>query len=101
MECKFEEAMWTGFLRDQLVSGIRDSKMIPELLKVKLGDLSFDLAGQKCLAIGQASKDVQLLQGEQVPGTSVNKLDTDKFWEDQVSAKSPQKTLLGKGQYAV
>ena len=53
--------------------------MIPELLKVKLGDLSFDLAGQKCLAIGQASKDVQLLQGEQVPGTSVNKLDTDKF----------------------
>ena len=54
MECKFEEAMWTGLLHDQLVLGIRDSKMITELLKLKLGDLSFDLVGQKCLAIEQA-----------------------------------------------
>ena len=37
--------------RDRLVSGIRDSKMITGLLKVKLADLSFDLAVQKCLAI--------------------------------------------------
>ena len=73
--------------------------MITELLKLKLGDLSFDLAAQKCLAIGQASKDVQLLQGEQMPGTSVNKLDTNKFGEDQASAKSTQKTQgsWGKG----
>ena len=55
--------MRTERLRDRLVSGIRDSKMITELLKVKLADLSFDLAVQKCLAIEQANKDVQVLQG--------------------------------------
>ena len=60
-------------LRDRLVSGIRDSKMITELLKVKPADLSFDLAVQKSLAIEQASKHVQVPQ-EQGPG-AVNKLD--------------------------
>jgi len=63
-ECKFGEAMRTERLRDQLVSGIRDSKMITELLKVKLADLSFDLVVQKCLAIEQGNKDVQVLQRE-------------------------------------
>ena len=67
-ECKFGEAMQTKHLHDQLVSRIRNSKMITELLKVKLTDLSFDHAVQKCLAIKQASKDVQMLQGEQGPG---------------------------------
>ena len=66
-ECKFGEAMRTERPRDPLVSGIPDSKMITELLKVKLADLSFDLAVQKCLDIEQASKDVQVLQREQVP----------------------------------
>ena len=90
--------MRTERLRDRLVSGTRDSKMITELLKVKLADLSFDLAVQKCLAIEQASKDVQVLQGKQGPG-AVNKLDTSKSGEDQASSKSPQKTqgFRGKG----
>ena len=52
-------------LRDWLLSGIRDSKMITEILKVKPADFSFDLAVQKYLAMEQASKDVQVLQGEQ------------------------------------
>ena len=52
-ECKFGEAMRTEWLRDQLVASIRDSKMITEKLKVKLADLSFDLAVQKCLEIEQ------------------------------------------------
>ena len=53
-ECKFGEAMRTERLRDRLLSSIRDSKMITEILKVKLADLSFDLAAQKCLEIVQA-----------------------------------------------
>lgn len=53
-ECKFEEAMRTERLREKLVSGIRDLKMITELLKVKLADISFDLTVQKCLAIEKA-----------------------------------------------
>ena len=65
--------------------------MITELLKVKLGDLSFDLAVQKCLAIEQANKDVQVLQGEQGPGTPINKLDTVKTGEEQASSKPPPK----------
>ena len=52
-ECKFGEAMRTEWLRDQLVASIRNSKMITEILKVKLADLSFDLAVQKCLEIEQ------------------------------------------------
>ena len=43
---------------------IRDSRMITELLKVKLADLSFDLAVQKCLDIEQANKDVEVLPGD-------------------------------------
>ena len=53
-ECKFGEAMRTERLRDRLLASIRDSKMITEILKVKLVDLSFDLAVQKCLEIVQA-----------------------------------------------
>ncbi|PFX34143.1 hypothetical protein AWC38_SpisGene947 [Stylophora pistillata] len=88
-EYKFGEAMQTEHLRDRLVSGIRDLNMITELLKVKLADLSFDLAVQKCLAIGQANKDVQVLQGEQGPDTPVNKLDTVKTGEEQATSKPP------------
>ena len=53
--------------------------MITEILKVKPADFSFDLAVQKYLAMEQASKDVQVLQGEQGPGISVNKLESVKF----------------------
>ena len=41
-ECKFGEAMRTERLRDRVLSSIRDSKMITEILKVKLADLSFE-----------------------------------------------------------
>ena len=88
-ECKFGEAMRTKRLHDRLVSGIRDSKMITELLKVKLADLSFDLVVQKCLAIEQANKDVQVLQGEQGPGTPISKLDSVKTGEEQASSRPP------------
>ena len=50
-ECKFGEAMRTERLRDRVLSSIRDSKMITEILKVIQADLSFDLAVQKCLEI--------------------------------------------------
>ena len=53
--------------------------MITELLEVKLTDLSFDLAVQKCLAIEQANKDVQVLQGEQGPvNLTLSKLGKNK-----------------------
>ena len=97
-ECKFGEAMRTKRLRDRLVSGIRDSKMITELLKVKLADLSFDLAVQKCLAIEQANKDVQVLQGEQGPGTPINKLDTVKTGKEQASSKPPLRLRVPWGR---
>ena len=50
-------------LRDRLVSGIRDKKMMSELLKLKLGELTFDIAVAKCIAIEQPYKDVEALQG--------------------------------------
>ena len=83
--------METERLRDRLVSGIRDSKMITELLKVKFADLSFDLAFEKCLAIEEANTDVEVLEGEQGSGNPVNKLDTAKPGGEQASSKSPPK----------
>ena len=50
-ECKFNEAMRLERLRDRLVSGIRDKKMMSELLKLKLEELTFDIAVAKCIAI--------------------------------------------------
>lgn len=93
-ECKFGEAMRIERLRDRLVSGIRDSKMIMGFLKGKLADLSFDLAVEKCLAKEQANKDMQALQGEREPGTYVHLLDMVKAEEQQ----SPQKTQGSRGK---
>ena len=68
-------------------------------MKVKLADLSFDLAGQKCLALEQANKEsVQVLQGEQGPGTPINKLDTVKTGEEQASSKPPPKAEGFRGK---
>ena len=49
-------------LRDRLVPGIRDKKMISVLLKLKL-KLTFDMAVGKCTLIKQSYKDVEALQG--------------------------------------
>ena len=62
-DCKFNEAMRLERLRDRLVSGIRDKKMMSELLKLKLEELTFDIAVAKCIAIEQSYKDVEALQG--------------------------------------
>ena len=50
-------------LREQLMTGIRDKKIMPELLKLKLEEHTFDKAVAKCLAIEQSYKDVKALQG--------------------------------------
>ena len=50
-------------LRDRLVSGIRDKRMMSEVLKLKLEELTFDIAVAKCIAIEQSCKDVEALQG--------------------------------------
>ena len=62
-DCKFNEAMRLERLRDRLVSGIRDKRMMSELLKLKLEELTFDIAVTKCIAIEQSYKDVEALQG--------------------------------------
>ena len=60
-ECKFNEAMRLERLRDKLVSGIRDKKMMSELLKLKLEELTFGIAVAKCIAIEQSYKEVEAL----------------------------------------
>ena len=62
-ECKLNETMRLERLRDRLVSGIRDRKMMSELLKLKLEELTFDTAVAKCIAIEQSCKDVETMQG--------------------------------------
>jgi hypothetical protein len=65
-ECKFSETMRLERLRDRLVSGIRDRKMMSELLKLKLKELTFDTAVAKCIAIEQSCKDVETMQGGEI-----------------------------------
>ena len=69
--------------------------MITELLKEKLAYLSFDLAVQKCFAMEQANKDVQVLQGqgEHEPGNPVNKLDTVKTGKNKPHPSHYLRTL--------
>ena len=43
-ECKFSEVTRAERLRDRLVSGIRDDKMLRDLLKEKLDYLTFEIA---------------------------------------------------------
>ena len=60
-DCKFNDAMRLGRLRDRLVSGIRDKRMMSELLNLKLEELTFDITVAKCIAIEQSYKDVKAL----------------------------------------
>ena len=63
MDCKFNDAMRLERLRVRLVSGIRDKRMMSELLKLKLEELTFDIAVARCIAIEQSYTDVEALQG--------------------------------------
>ena len=69
-ECKFNDVTRAERLRDRLVSGIRDDKMLRDLLREKLNDLTFEIAVRRCLAIEQANRDVQVFQGETGKKTS-------------------------------
>ena len=68
-DCKFNNAMRLERLRDRLVSGIRDKRMMSELLKLKLEELTFDIAVAKCIAIEQSYRDVEALQGGKEPNS--------------------------------
>ena len=63
-ECKFSDSMRNERLRDRLVSGIRDDKMLRDLLKENLEDLTFERAVTKSIAHEQANKDVDALRRE-------------------------------------
>ena len=85
-------------LRDRLVSGIRDSKMITELLIVKLAELFFDLAVQKFLAIKQDNKDFQVLQGEQELSAQLHTLDPSNQREPEPSPEYLPKQEGSRGK---
>ena len=70
--------MRTERLRDRLVSGIRDDKMLRDLLKEKLEDLTFDKAVAKCIDHEQASLDVNALKGDSESNAKVHVLSTSK-----------------------
>ena len=72
-ECKFSDVTRAERLRDRLEYGIRDDKMLRDLLREKLDDLTFEIAVRRCLAIKQANRDVQVFQGETSKETRVHK----------------------------
>lgn len=92
-DCKFNDAMRLERLRDRLVSGIRDKRMMSELLKLKLEELTFDIAVAKCIAIEQSYKDVEALQGGKEPNSVdlLFKSKQNKKPKPKKEAKPPEK----------
>ena len=62
-KCQFSDDARNDRLRDRLIAGIRNDRMLRSLLSEKLADLTFDKAVQRCVAIEQAAKDVETLKG--------------------------------------
>ena len=60
---KFHKTMRLERLKDHLVSGVRDKKMMSDLMKLKLEQLTFEITVAKCIAIEQSKKDIDVLQG--------------------------------------
>ena len=67
--------------------------MMSELLKLKLEDLTFDIAVAKCIAIEQSYKDVETLQGgkEANPVDLLSKSKLSKKPKPKKEVKSPEK----------
>ena len=97
IECKFNEAMRLERLRNSLVSGIRDKKIMSGLLRLKLEELTFDIAVAKCIAIEQSYKEIEALQGGKEPNAvcllSQSRPDKkpDKKLKPNREAKPPEK----------
>ena len=90
-ECKFNEAMRLERLRDRLVSGIRDKKMMSELLKLQLEELTFDIAVAKCIAIEQSYKEVEALVRVRPSFFLLSQSRPDKKLKPRKEAKPPEK----------
>ena len=84
-------------LRDRLVSGIRDKRMMSELLKLKLEELTFDIAVAKCITIEQSYKDVEALQGgkESNPVDLLSTSRPNKKPKPKKEARPSEKKSLG------
>ena len=67
--------------------------MMSELLKLKLEELTFDIAVAKCIAIEQSYKDVEALQGgkESDPVDLLSQSRADKKPKPKREAKPPKK----------
>ena len=69
-KCLFSDDARSDRLRDRLIAGIRNDRMLRSLLNEKLADLTFDKAVQQCLAMEQSAKDVDTLKGTGPPFSS-------------------------------
>ena len=61
--------------------------MMSELLKLKLEELTYDIAAAKCIAIEQSLKDVEALRGGGGGGEESNSVD---FLSKSRSSKKPK-----------
>ena len=100
-ECKFSDVTQAERLRDRLVSGIRDHKMLRDLLREKLDYLTVEISMRRCLAIEQANRDIQVFQGETGKETRVHTLDSCSTQPRQHNSKAmPRNTNQRQSQRA-
>ena len=62
-DCKFNKTMCLEQPWDCLASRESDKKMMSDLWKLKLKELTFEIIVAKCIAIEQSDKDIHVLQG--------------------------------------
>ena len=56
-ECKFKDGMLAERLRDRLIAGMHDDRMLRTLFSENLADLTFDKTVQMCVAKEKAGQD--------------------------------------------
>lgn len=100
IDCKFSDGMRNERLRDRFIAGIHNDRMLRLLLAEKLTELTFDRAVQRCVAIEQASRDIEALHGsESIPTHPANedKVDTTVC---QVQVDTGRKCYRCNGNHA-
>ena len=102
IDCKFSDGTRNELLRDRFIADIRNDRMSRLLLAETLADLTFDKAVQRCIAIEQASRDIETLHGGETTDThSSNKVKTDSTTcQDQVTAGARCKCYRCNGNHA-
>ena len=100
IDCKFSDGMRNERLRDRFIAGLRNERMLRPLLAEKLAELTCDRAVQRCIAIEQASRDIETLQGGETAGTQVHETTDSIVCQVEVAKERRRNCYRCNGNHA-